>query len=43
MEKKYLHPVLNKEVDKEIYFNFHKGDLWNLCSNPMILSEYRFS
>ena len=22
MEKKYLHPVLNKEVDKEIYFNF---------------------
>ena len=22
MKKKYLHPVLNKEVDKEIYFNF---------------------
>ena len=22
MEKKYLHPVLNKAVDKEIYFKF---------------------
>jgi len=25
MEKKYIHPVLNKEVDKEIYFNFVKS------------------